>query len=442
MKATAKMTMSVRNLESTAMIGDVRARAQLARIADGLVAAVAVSLPWSTSATAILVVLWLIALVPTLDPASVRREVMSAAGGLPLLLWGLGVAGMLWADLPWTDLGFKERIAGMSGFHKLLLVPLLLAQFRRSGQAQWAILGFLASSVLLLVVSWVLVLAPGLTWRGRSPGVPVKDYIFQSAIFAICAFGLIGQAAELWRTRARLGLALGLALLAAAFIANIVYVATARTTLVVMAVLLLLLGLRQFSWRGALVATLVGGVLTGGAWTSSPYLRERVSLAIEQVRGHGTADVNTSVGLRLEYWQKSLAFIAEAPVIGHGTGTIPRLFRRDATADTIPELLTTNPHSQVLTVAIQLGLIGALALIAMWIAHLALFRGGTLIAWFGLTVTVQNVVGSFFNSYLFDFSQGWLYVLGVGIAGGMVLRAAAGAAKTEEMTEERTEDKR
>ena len=232
------------------MIGDVHARARLARIADGLVAAVAVSLPWSTSATGILVVLWLIALVPTLDPASVRREVMSAAGGLPLLLWGLGVAGMLWADV-----GFKERIAGMSGFHKLLLVPLLLAQFRRSGQAQWAFLGFLASSVLLLVVSWVLVLAPGLTWRGRSPGVPVKDYIFQSSIFAICAFGLIGQVGELWRTRARLalgralGLALGLALLAAALIANIVYVATARTTLVVMAVLLLLLGLRQFSRR-------------------------------------------------------------------------------------------------------------------------------------------------------------------------------------------------
>jgi O-antigen ligase len=444
MEMTAKMTMSVRNFESTAMIGDVRARARLARIADGLVAAIAVSLPWSTSATGILVVLWLIALVPTLDPASVRREVMSAAGGLPLLLWGLGVAGMLWADLPWADVGFKERIAGMSGFHKLLLVPLLLAQFRRSGQAQWAFLGFLASSVLLLVVSWVLVLAPGLTWRGRSPGVPVKDYIFQSSIFAICAFGLIGQVGELWRTRTRLplgralGLALGLALLAAAFIANIVYVATARTTLVVMAVLLLLLGLRQFRWRGALVATVVGGVLTGGAWTSSPYLRERVSLAIEQVRGHGTADVNTSVGLRLEYWQKSLAFIAEAPVIGHGTGTIPQLFRRDATADTIPELLTTNPHSQVLTVAIQLGLIGALALIAMWIAHLALFRGGTLIAWFGLVVAVQNVVGSFFNSYLFDFSQGWLYVLGVGIAGGMVLRAAPGAAKIEE----RAEDKR
>jgi hypothetical protein len=35
---------------------------------------------------------------------------------------------------------------------------------------------------------------------------------------------------------------------------------------------------------------------------------------------------------------------------------------------------------------------------------------------------VQNVVSSLFNSHLFDFTQGWLYVIGVGIAGGMVLR--------------------
>ena len=68
--------------------------------------------------------------------------------------------------------------------------------------------------------------------------------------------------------------------------------------------------------------------------------------------------------------------------------------------------------------AIQLGLIGTVLLFAMWIAHLALFRGGTLIAWFGLIIVVQNVVSSLFNSHLSDFAQGWLYVLGVGVLGG------------------------
>jgi len=416
-----KMTaMSDRSLESPVVKESVRAP-RLGQIADGLAAAVAVSLPWSTSATGVLVVVWLIALVPTLDAAAVRREALSAAGGLPLLLWMLAAIGMLWADVSWS-----ERIAGLSGFHKLLFIPLLLAQFRRSSQANWVIVGFLVSSAVLLVVSWALVLTPGLTWRGRlSPGVPVKNYIMQSAIFAICAFGLIGQASELWRTRARLSL--GLLLLAAAFIANIVYVSTARTTLVVLAVMLVLWGLRQFGWKGALGAALIGAILAGAVWASSPYLRERISVAVQELQTYEVGDVNTPTGLRIEYWKKSLAFIAEAPVIGHGTGTIPKLFQRDATAATISMLVTTNPHNQVLAVAIELGFVGAVALLAMWLAHLALFRAGSLAAWFGLLVASYNIVSSLFNSHLFDFGQGWLYVLGVGVTGGMVLRAAAKA---------------
>jgi O-antigen ligase len=417
--------MPARDLEAPAPKASIGARARLAPLADGLVTALAVSLPWSTSATSILIVIWLFALVPTIDIAALRREVFSAAGGLPLLLWALGAIGMLWADVSWG-----ERIAGLSGFHKLLIVPLLLAQFRRSGQAKWAFLGFLVSAAALLVVSWVLVLTPDLRWRGRwNPGVPVKDYIFQSAVFAACAFGLIGLAAELWRLRVRLALVLVLA--AAAFIANILYVVTARTTLVVMAVLLPLFGLRQFGWKGAFGAVLMGGALAGVAWASSPYLRSRVSLAIEQVQTFGNADVNTPVGLRLEYWKRSSAFIAEAPVIGHGTGTISKLFQREMTPGSISELLTDNPHSQILTVMIQLGLVGALALVAMWIAHLALFCDRTLAAWFGLVVVVQNVVGSAFNSYLFDFSQGWLYVVGVGISGGIVLHGRQRTANAE-----------
>jgi len=36
-------------------------------------------------------------------------------------------------------------------------------------------------------------------------------------------------------------------------------------------------------------------------------------------------------------------------------------------------------------------------------------------------VVIQNIIGSLFNSHLFDFTEGWLYVFGVGIAGGMVM---------------------
>jgi O-antigen ligase len=173
-------------------------------------------------------------------------------------------------------------------------------------------------------------------------------------------------------------------------------------------------------------------VLAGVVWVSSPYVRQRVSATVEEARAYGAHNVNTSVGLRLEYWRKSLAFIAEAPVIGHGTGTIPMLFRRDATPDATPALVTTNPHSQILATATELGLVGAVALLAMWIAHLALFRADTPVAWIGLLVVTYNIVSSLFNSHLFDFGQGWLYVFGVGVTGGAVLRAMDAAAKAQE----------
>ena len=111
-------------------IGQVLDRARWARVAEGLAIAVAVSLPWSTTATAILIVLWLLAVLPVLDPAAVRRVVMTPAGGLPVLLWLLAVVGMLWADVSWA-----ERFAGLGGFHKLLVIPLLLAQFRNATAA-------------------------------------------------------------------------------------------------------------------------------------------------------------------------------------------------------------------------------------------------------------------------------------------------------------------
>lgn len=58
----------------------------------------------------------------------------------------------------------------------------------------------------------------------------------------------------------------------------------------------------------------------------------------------------------------------------------------------------------------------------MWLSHAALFTQSGVAQWIGLVVVVQNVLSSVLNSHLFDFHQGWLYVIGVGVAGGIALR--------------------
>jgi O-antigen ligase len=400
-------------------------RARLARVADWLAVAVAVSLPWSTSATAILVVVWLLALVPTLDVAALGREIRSAAGGLPVLLWAFAALGMLWADAT-----FAERISGLGGFHKLLIIPLLLTQFRRSERGALVLYGFLASCVVLMVVSWLHFAAwhinPEWTWRvlpNKLRGIPVRDYIAQASEFLICALALLAGAIDRVRAGQR-ALASGVALLAALFLANIFYVATGRTGLVVIALLLVVLAFRELSWKGLAASIVAAAALVGIVWASSPFLRFRVTQTFEEVRSYQVDNAVTSAGLRLEFWKKSMVFIAKAPVFGNGTGSMTGLFRRAAAGESgAIGMISINPHNQVLGVAIQLGIVGGAILIAMWLAHFALFRGAGLVAWIGLVMVAQNVISSLFNSHLFDNFHGWLYVFGVGVIGGMALRA-------------------
>jgi O-antigen ligase len=401
-------------------------RERLSRIADGLVVAVAMSVPWSTSATGILIVLWLLAFTPTVDMAALRREARSWAGALPVLLWLLAVVGMLWAHA-----SLAERLGGLSAFHRLLVIPLLLAQARRSEIGNSVLIGFLCSAVALLAASAMHAALFGrLPWMQTGPpGVPVKDYISQSTIFVICIFALLGVAAEAWRA-GRHRSALGLVLLALMFLADIAFIATGRTALTVIPILAVLFGFKQLGWKGLAAAFAATAALAVALWASSPYLRDRVQHAYAEVSAYETTDAMTSAGLRLEFWRKSIVFIAQAPVIGHGTGSINGLFRGSVVGQTSAAAIASeNPHQQILTVAIELGLIGAGLLIAMWAAHAALFCGPGLTPWIGLVVVVQNVVSSQFNSHLFDFTQGWLYVFGVGVIGGMVRRAQSSPAQ-------------
>ena len=168
---------------------------------------------------------------------------------------------------------------------------------------------------------------------------------------------------------------------------------------------------------------------------TSPHLQQNAETVLRDyqiVQGRQTSRRRSGYGWNI--WRKSLRFFAESPVVGHGTGSTLGLFQkaasgrsdRDATAQVIG-----NPHNQTLAVAVQWGVAGIVVLYAMWFAHLRLFRGEGLVAWIGLLVVVQNIFTSLFNSHIFDFHEGWMYVLGVGVAGGMMLAARQRNASAE-----------
>jgi O-antigen ligase len=393
-------------------------RASFAPLADWFAVGVAVALPWSTSATGIFIALWLVVALLTMDPAAFKREFVTAAGGLPVLLWCLGAVGMLWADVSWTG-----RLGGLGGFNRLLLIPLLLAHFRRSERGNWVIYGFLVSSALLLLTSYFLVLAPGLTWRGRGVvGVPVHDDVFQGSEFLICGFGTLGCAViessrRKWRNAVLFGT------IGALFLANFGFAEFSRVALVVAPVLAAFLGWQWLRWKGLLGVCLIAVLIGPAAWMTSPMVRWRLETSLAEVRGYLATNEATPIGEHVAFLKESLAIIATAPILGHGTGSIGREFREIATGKTgVSAEATVNPHNQTFAIAIQLGMLGAILLWAMWFAHFLLFRGASIVAWLGTVVVVENIVSSAVHSHLFDFNNGWLYVFGVGVLGGMLLR--------------------
>src|SRR5262245_40111864 len=64
--------------------------------ADWLAVGVAASFPWSTSVSGILLGVWLLCLIPTLDLRSLRWAIAVPAAAIPVALFLYGVIAMAW----------------------------------------------------------------------------------------------------------------------------------------------------------------------------------------------------------------------------------------------------------------------------------------------------------------------------------------------------------
>jgi hypothetical protein len=415
----------------------------------------AVSLPFSTSLTAIFVVAMLIAWVPFLDLRPFLKSLRRPIAAVPIAFFALALIGMLWSDAAWGT-----RLYAVFPTAKLLVLPVLFHHFERSARGTWVFVAFLASCTLLMLMSWTVTCVPNLTLKpaaDASRGIFVKNYIDQSQEFTLCAVALAYPVVQLLRA-GKIWQAVVLCVISLSLIANMVFVVVSRTALVTLPLLLAGFGLLHLRLRanllmlGAAVAVgLVAWLVPFGTiWSSvapnvcaaHPLLKPEMTAARREMLASPSLEwtlktfsrdyqlyeqeqIPTSFGERFTYWKYALQFVADAPLVGHGTGSSKGLFEQAAHEKdwTHGIRVFPNPHNQTLNVAIQWGALGVVVLYAMWVVHLLMFRGGDFAKWIGLLVVAQNILTSVFNSHIFDFHEGWMYVLGVGIAGGMVLKS-------------------
>ena len=399
------------------------------KVSDIVAVLLALSLPWSTSLVGIFGAVLLITVAPTVELKGFLASLKRPISLLPIALFVLTLVGTLWSDAAWG-----ARLYAVGPAAKFLVLPVLLYHFERSGRGSWVFVAFLVSCTLLMLISWMVFLHPELSLRTpelAARGIFVKNYIAQSQEFTLCAVALAYPIIMLLRAK-RIALALLLTVIAFGFFVNMAFLVVSRTALVTVPVMFAVFALLHLRWRSIVVILCVGAAFSAVAWQTSPALRQTAETFVRDYRLYKEFNQPTSIGLRLEFWEKSLRFFAEAPVIGHGTGSTRGLFEAAATGPAVlaQGQVIGNPHNQTLNVAVQWGTVGVVILYAMWLSHFSLFRGEGLADWIGLMVVLQNMFSSLFNSHLFDFHEGWMYVLGVGIAGGMVLRARSQAAES------------
>jgi O-antigen ligase len=384
--------------------------------------ATAATLPVSTSGQAIALSAFVVLAILTVKREQWLATIMTPAAAIPVGLYALIVIGMLWSPTPFAPGG------GVGHYAKLLLIPVAMACAFTPRQGLEIGYGFLAGSLLVLVLSFLsfFVFLPP-PFRHAMDGVPVKDNAVQSGCFALCAFALALGGVSAWVAGNRRR-AVAMMILALMFLADIFMIFISKTGVLMTAALVGLFVVQTEGWKRSLLIAAPIVLIAAVALSTSPQAQRRLAEIATDIHavdsGKGSSEATLSTASRLDFWSKAVEFIGQAPLFGHGTGSTKSLYQSlEATRPSPYGEAVPDPHNQFFAIAIQVGLVGGAILLAMWAVHFSMFVGSSFACAIGQAVVIQNLIGSLFNSHLSTVTQGMLYCLAVGLLGGIVLRA-------------------
>jgi hypothetical protein len=203
-----------------------------------------------------------------------------------------------------------------------------------------------------------------------------------------------------------------LALLTGFALFNVLFMVGGKTGYVVALVLTVYFFISWLKVRkGVLVSVVVLACLGAVVFMfpSSQLYTRTVSIFDQLSRWHPERADESSVGQRLEFYNNSLKIIRGNPVLGVGTGNFTTAYARTVEGTRMDR--TDNPHNEYLMTAVQLGLVGLVALLYMfftqWRFGGKIYHPEERIMARGLILAI--VVGCLFNSFLKDYTEGLFY---------------------------------
>lgn len=322
--------------------------------------ALAASVPVSVAAISISKLLLVVAAVATgarqgqrLNTVTPRRSAMVIA----LML------GALALSIPFADASLNASWSDWVKYTKLLLIVLVPWLLRERAHILAALFTYGAVQVFILLSSCALAAGLPLPWV-REPVLIQSNSVFHeylqqsimTAAFAGLCWHLRPEWSHRWVRRA-------LSLLAALALFNVLFLLKGRTGYAVATVVVAAGVLWELRARNRWLPVLLGLVLLTGAFVSTPQVRQRLELAVQEAQRFELGNLQpSSIGSRLNFWARSVQAIGERPLTGYGAGSWPNQYQRlDQGRDPWYSGRGGNPHQEYLLWGVLLG-VGGIAL--------------------------------------------------------------------------------
>ena len=357
---------------------------------------------------------WLIMLVAFLASGQaverVRRAMQQPTARAAVVMFLFVAIGCLWASVPWT-----QRLGVVWDWRKFLLIVVLLGLFdERLWKLRLAAV-FVGACFVGAIATFVLSIPAIHARTGIEASQLLRNHGTQSLAFGVAAYICLWIATDASRVaRERLIWSVaGLVILA-----STVFITTARSGYLAIAILAAVFVGTRFRGRQVLVAGVVAVIAVAALFASSTTLRNQVNRAVTEWREATVSPVYTSMGARVTMYVNTAEIVEQHPWLGVGTGGYEEAYRQHIDGkyqkDDWRGFVTADPHNQYMFFQVELGILGLLLFI-WYLARVAFDRGdrdmwrwvavGTLLAW---------AASSMFSSHFKTFAEGHLLVVFLG----------------------------
>ena len=334
-------------------------RLRAGRINTWLPVLLAFCLPLSTSALSILAVLILLLWLIEGNFIEKVSEIFSNPVTVSVLAFlAVLVIGLLWSP----DIGTGLEV--LQARWKIAMLPVFLTAISCTRRGLY-IKGFLAGLVTALCITF-LVWFDLIHYADVTP-THLTRKTFHVVYNPLLAFGIYLVLHEaLWSQRKPV-LRLGLFILASVMIFNM-FITEGRAGQLVFFVLVALLLFQIFrkkKMKAVLAIFLLLPTIFAAGYGLSPVFRQRLDTARYEI-SQFKDNPDTSIGLRLLYWQNSWEIIRQHPWFGVGTGGFREAYARVNQERSPLSFATDNPHNQYVLVATMAGIPGILSLLVIF----------------------------------------------------------------------------